>query len=100
MLRSFNVNDLENIFKGLSDPDLIKYYGISYQTLESAKEQMLFFENLETARTGKWWAICSLDNKMFFGAGVDKPKPITPSHQKYFSGNNMFINKSTRIKDW
>ena len=69
LLRSFNVNDLENVFKGLSDPDVIKYYGISYQTLASAKEQMLFFKDLETAKTGKWWAICSLDNKIFFGAG-------------------------------
>ena len=68
LLRSFNVDDLENIFKGLSHPDVIKYYGVSYQTLKSASEQMLFFENLKTTRTGKWWAICSLDNNIFFGA--------------------------------
>jgi ribosomal-protein-alanine N-acetyltransferase len=69
LLRQFVENDLENVFKGLSHPDIIKYYGVSYQTLEATKEQMTFFADLEQNETGIWWAICSLDNQIFYGAG-------------------------------
>lgn len=69
LLRQFVNNDLKNVFKGLSHPDVIKYYGVSFQTLESTKEQMTFFAELEKNETGIWWAICSLDNQAFYGAG-------------------------------
>jgi [ribosomal protein S5]-alanine N-acetyltransferase len=69
LLRQFVESDLENVFKGLSHPDIIKYYGVSYQTLEATKEQMIFFADLEINGTGIWWAICSLDNRTFYGAG-------------------------------
>ncbi len=69
LLRQFIESDLENVFKGLSDPDIIKYYGVSYKTLEETKAQMTFFKDLEENYTGIWWAICSLDNKIFYGAG-------------------------------
>lgn len=46
-----------------------KYYGISYQTLEEAKQQMKFFSDLEKNGTGIWWAVCSLDNKTCYGTG-------------------------------
>lgn len=69
LLRQFVESDLENVFKGLSHPDIIKYYGISYQTLAETEEQMKFFADLEKNGTGKWWAICSLDNRTFYGAG-------------------------------
>lgn len=69
LLRQFVESDLENVYKGLSDPEIIKYYGVSYQTLEDTKEQIKFFADLEKESTGVWWAICSLDNKIFYGAG-------------------------------
>lgn len=69
LLRQFNENDLENIFKGLSHPDIIKYYGVNYTTLEATKAQLEFFADLEKNETGIWWAICSLDNTEFYGAG-------------------------------
>lgn len=69
LLRQFVDNDIENVFKGLSDPDIIKYYGVSYQTLEATKDQMKFFADLEINETGIWWAVCSSDNKTFYGAG-------------------------------
>lgn len=68
-LRQFEESDIENVFKGLSHPDVIKYYGVSYQTLESTKEQMSFFTDLIKNGTGIWWAICSPDDKTFYGAG-------------------------------
>lgn len=50
-------------------PDIIKYYGVSYDTIEATQEQMTFFAELEKNETGIWWAICSLDNTIFYGAG-------------------------------
>lgn len=69
LLRQFVDNDIENVFKGLSHPDIIKYYGVSFQTLKATKQQMTFFADLEKNETGIWWAICSANNKIFYGAG-------------------------------
>lgn len=68
-LRKITESDLENIYIGLSNPDVIKYYGISFDNLESTKEQMTWFSELEKNKTGIWWAICSHDNQIFYGAG-------------------------------
>lgn len=69
ILRQIIESDIENIFKGLSHPDIIKYYGVNYQTLEATKEQMTWFANLEKDETGMWFAVCSKNNKTFYGAG-------------------------------
>ena len=68
-LCQFKDEDLENVFKGLSDPSVVKYYGVSFKTLEATKEQMAWFKNLEKTGTGIWWAIWSADKKQFYGAG-------------------------------
>lgn len=69
LLRQFNENDLDNVYKGLSHPDIIKYYGISFTSREAAEEQLTWFYQLEKTGTGIWWAVCSPDNKTFYGAG-------------------------------
>ncbi len=69
LLRSFIESDLERLFHGLSHPDVIRYYGVSYQSLEATKAQMDFFNDLIENGTGIWWAICSIDNQIFYGAG-------------------------------
>ncbi len=68
-LRRFVSDDLENVFRGLSNKDVIRYYGVSYETMESTKEQMTWFEDLEETGKGIWWAVCSPENKIFYGAG-------------------------------
>ena len=65
----FTDKDIQNVFKGLSHPDVIKYYGVNFKTLEATKEQMDWFKNLEETETGIWWAIWSKDKKKFYGAG-------------------------------
>lgn len=80
LLRQFADSDLENVFRGLSQPDVIKYYGVSYQTLEATKAQMDFFADLEINGTGIWWAICSPDNRIFYGAGG--LNSLSKEHQK------------------
>lgn len=69
LLRDIVPQDLENVFKGLSDPLVIKYYGISYKTLEETKEQMELYEASKKNQTGKWWAVCSADKNYFYGIG-------------------------------
>ena len=68
-LRPFNDSDIENVYKGLSHPDIIKYYGISFDSLEATKEQMNWFSDLEKNGTGIWWAVCSKTDDKFLGAG-------------------------------
>lgn len=69
ILRQFKESDLENVFKGLSHPDVIKYYGISFDSLEATKEQLTWFANLEKNGTGIWWAVISKIDGKFLGAG-------------------------------
>lgn len=69
LLRQIDENDIENVFKGLSHTDVIKHYGISFDSLEATKEQMTWFADLEKNGTGMWFAVCSLDNKTLYGAG-------------------------------
>lgn len=68
------------MFKGLSDPEIIKYYGVSYETLEDTRAQIQFFADLEKCETGIWWAVCSSDNKTFYGAGG--LNSLSKEHQK------------------
>ena len=69
LLRQITQDDLPNIFRGLSHPEVIKYYGVNYQTLEATQDQMDWFADQEKNGTGLWWAVCSLDNKTFYGTG-------------------------------
>ena len=69
LLRQFTTCDVGNVFNGLSHPDVIKYYGIRFDTLEATQEQITWYASLQRTGTGIWWAICSLDNLTFYGAG-------------------------------
>ena len=69
LMRPFEESDLDNVFIGLSHPEVIKYYGVSYLSRDSAKTQMAWFKELEKNGTGIWWAVCSPDNAVFYGAG-------------------------------
>ncbi len=66
-LKQFQNKDVENVFKGLSNPKVIKYYGVSFSSLEATKEQMQWYHNLEKTTTGIWWAICD-EQSGFYGA--------------------------------
>ena len=65
LMREITDLDLENIFKGLSNPSIIEHYGISFNNVEETKEQMIWFADDRQM----WWAICSIDNQTFYGAG-------------------------------
>ncbi|MBK8586288.1 MAG: GNAT family N-acetyltransferase [Bacteroidetes bacterium] len=67
ILRSFVQSDLDDVYKGLSHPEVIKYYGISYKTLEETQAQIDWFKEMEVNHTGQWWAICNKDDAAFLG---------------------------------
>ena len=69
LLRKIEQKDIQHIFSGLSHPEVIKYYGVSFDSQEATQEQMDWFRNLEKTETGIWWGICSGDNRVFYGAG-------------------------------
>ena len=68
LMRQFADDDLVYVYTGLSNPEIIKYYGVSYQTMEETIVQMNYFSELEKLGTGIWWAVCSKNNKDFYGA--------------------------------
>lgn len=68
LLRKIESTDIENIFRGLSHPDVIKFYGISFQTMEDTKMQMDWYDNLYETQTGIWWAIVDKNEGTFYGA--------------------------------
>ena len=68
-LRPFEDADIQFVFQRLSHSDVIKYYGVNFDSLEATKEQMDWFKNLEKTKTGQWWAVCSADQKTCYGAG-------------------------------
>ncbi len=65
LLRPIVESDIEDIYKGLSNPLVIKHYGVSFDSLEATKAQMEWYAQA----TQYWWAICSMDNQVFYGAG-------------------------------
>lgn len=68
ILNRIEKTDHTNIYHGLSHPEVIKYYGVSYTSLEAVKEQMDWYENLEKSRSGMWWAIREKAGLDFIGA--------------------------------
>lgn len=45
------------VFRGLSHPDVIIFYGVQFDTLASTKTQMEFYDTLWSDKTGCWWKI-------------------------------------------
>lgn len=67
-LHDITADDNVHIHSGLSHPDVIKHYAVSFPTLEAAQEQMEWYATLEREGTGKWWAIRSSVDNQFLGA--------------------------------
>jgi [ribosomal protein S5]-alanine N-acetyltransferase len=68
LLRPFGSADLENVFAGLSHPEVIRHYGVSFTTLEASQEQMDWYASIEREGTGLWRAICAKEDGKFLGA--------------------------------
>lgn len=67
-LRHFNQNDLQNVFAGLSDPQVVQYYGVSYSTIEECAEQISWFRSIRRYGIGLWLAVENRADSAFIGA--------------------------------
>lgn len=68
ILKKIEPGDHLNIYKGLSHPEVIRYYGVHYYSLEETEEQMKWYSNLEKSGSGMWWTIRLKENNHFCGA--------------------------------
>lgn len=60
-LRRILQSDRPALFSGLSHPEVVAHYGISYDTEEHCQEQLDWYRYMEQAHSGTWWAICPPD---------------------------------------
>lgn len=65
LLREIMDSDIQHIYLGLSNPQVIKHYGVSFDSLAATEAQIQWYKRAEQY----WWAICSIDNQQFYGAG-------------------------------
>lgn len=68
VLRKIRFEDIGQVFAGLSNPDVIAHYGVSYDSLEATSEQMNWYEKILTEKSGIWWGIAKLDSDELIGA--------------------------------
>jgi ribosomal-protein-alanine N-acetyltransferase len=57
LLRQIKPSDQIAVFQGLSDPDVIRYYGVEYHSLADTKAQMDWYRDIQQQGSGIWWAI-------------------------------------------
>ncbi|MEI9809487.1 MAG: GNAT family protein [Bacteroidota bacterium] len=79
-LKQIEADDQAFIFKGLSDPRVIPFYGVQYSTYEATKAQMEFYEDTWQKRTGCWWKI--VDKQTMQAAGACGMNSYHPLHEK------------------
>ena len=67
LLRQPERKDLDAVFKGLSNKEVIRYYGIAYRSKEEAKAQMEWYEYVWENEEGLYWVIADKDKGNFLG---------------------------------
>jgi ribosomal-protein-alanine N-acetyltransferase len=79
-MEPFSAADQNFVFKGLSHPDVIRFYGVSYDSFEAAAAQIEFYNVLEICETGSWWKIIDVSTGKPCGAcGCNN---FNPHHEK------------------
>lgn len=67
-LLQFLAEDLDFVFEGLSHPEVIRFYGVNFHSLEATKIQLEWYNNLLSERTGIWWKIVKRETNERVGA--------------------------------
>lgn len=72
--------DQQFIYEGLSHPEVIAFYGVSFDSFESTATQMQFYNSLIQEGTGTWWKIVERESGGRVGAiGFNN---YQPKHKK------------------
>lgn len=61
-------DDLIHIYRGLSDPDVVAYYGVSYDNLADCQAQMDWYADITRTGQGAWFLIRDPDSHEPMGA--------------------------------
>ena len=69
VLKEIEQSDINNIYLGLSNPEITKYYDVHFSTLEETERQMDWYQKLKDEGTGIWWGIYDIKDNEFLGAG-------------------------------
>ena len=67
-LKEIESDDIENIFKGLSNHEITRYYDVHFSSLKETEEQMKWYRELKEEGTGIWWGIYQESDDEFCGA--------------------------------
>ena len=70
-LRPMEDNDIDWVFRGLSDPKVYRYYGVRYHSKEATEGQMAWYKELQNNASGLWFAILNADNTPLGGIGLN-----------------------------
>jgi [ribosomal protein S5]-alanine N-acetyltransferase len=57
LLRPIVQQDIHQVFEGLSHPEVIRHYGVWFDTLESTQAQMDWYAQLVKEDSGRCWAL-------------------------------------------
>lgn len=82
-LRQIDSGDQEFIFRGLSHPQVIPFYGVRYETLEATADQIKWYSELWEQRTGIWWKITGENDEPLGACGFNY---YNPAHEKIEMG--------------
>ena len=80
LLHEIMPNDQAFIFKGLSHPDVIPFYGVRYDSFEAAAVQMEWYQKMVAEGTGLPWKISLMQTGETIG--VISVYLYQPEHQK------------------
>jgi [ribosomal protein S5]-alanine N-acetyltransferase len=67
-LSPIQASDLPHIYRGLSDPQVVAYYGISYDSLTACEDQMTWYAEITRTGNGAWFLIRDPDTGEPVGA--------------------------------
>ncbi|MGV3586918.1 MAG: GNAT family N-acetyltransferase [Adhaeribacter sp.] len=56
-LREIRLADQMQVYLALSNPAVIRYYGVEYHSYLATGEQMAWYQDLYKNKTGLWWAL-------------------------------------------
>lgn len=68
LLRQIVPADIDAVYAGLSDPQVIAHYGVSYTSLADTRRQMDWFAQIERDGSGLWWGISTGTDTPLIGA--------------------------------
>ncbi len=80
LLQQIVAEDQQFIFEGLSHPDVIRFYGVHYESFETTKAQMEWYDKMLAEGTGIFWKI--VDKATSEKCGVISVYYYKPEHNK------------------